>query len=35
MSFISALVIAACLTPTDPIVCAVIVGKFISMDKVL
>lgn len=31
MNFISSLVIAACLTPTDPIICAVIVGGCASI----
>ncbi len=28
LSFVSCLVIAACLTPTDPVICASIVGTF-------
>ena len=33
MNYISALVIAACLTPTDPIICAVIVGGWLSPNS--
>ncbi|KAJ8523209.1 hypothetical protein ONZ45_g346 [Pleurotus djamor] len=34
MSFISCLVIAACLTPTDPVICATIVGGKYAMKHV-
>jgi NhaP-type Na+/H+ or K+/H+ antiporter len=35
LSFISSLAIAACLTPTDPIICAAIVGKYSCTGNVL
>jgi NhaP-type Na+/H+ or K+/H+ antiporter len=35
LNFISCLAIAACLTPTDPIISAAIVGTFISDDAFL
>ena len=31
INYVSALAIAACLTPTDPIVCATIVGKILDV----
>ena len=31
-NFVSALAVAACLTPTDPIICAVIVGRFLPLS---
>jgi sodium/hydrogen antiporter len=35
INFISALAIAACLTPTDPIICAAIVGEWMALyDRV-
>jgi len=34
LSFISCLVISACLTPTDPVISAVIVGEFQAVPDV-